>query len=317
MSTRRRASIPGCMTALALLGGALVVTVLLTVLISPLVLAALHGLGASTATADGVTIRTLQLVAIAVTIIALRRMGGGGRVAWGIPVRDRLLPRVLLGFVYGLLSLGAVCVLVYLSEVRVLRPDLSMHPGYWLRVVTGALIAAISVSLLEELWFRGGLFTLLSRLGGLSWALMGGSVLYAGAHFLDVPDGPGSEHLSSSESLGILDAAVRNIFQSKNLDSFVALLIAGITLAVVRMRQGDAAVCIGIHIGWVLTIKVFKKVTGLSGELPDLRLVGQYDSVIGWLAAACLTVMLILIWRFMRPTNSTRSGAQSVTGTPE
>lgn len=305
------------MTALAVLAAALVATVLVTVLISPLVLLALHGLGASAATLDGVTLRMLQLVAIAITIIALRRVGGGGRAAWGIPVRDRLLSRVLLGVVYGLLSLGAVCVLVYLFEVRVLRPDLSMEPGYWLRVVTGALIAAISVSLLEELWFRGGLFTLLSRLGGLSWALIGGSVLYAGAHFLDVPDSSRSVHFSSSASFDVLDAAVRNIFQAKNFDSFVALLIAGVTLALVRMRQGDAAVCIGIHIGWVLTIKVFKKVTALSPEVPGQRLVGQYDSVIGWLAAACLAVMLLLIWRFMRPTSRTRSDAQSVTGTAQ
>lgn len=317
MNTRHKDSKPARITALAVLGGALVATVLITAVISPIALVVLHGIGVSAATVDGVTLRTLQLVAIAVTMIALRLFGGGGRAAWGIPVRDRLLPRMVLGFVYGLVSLGCVCVLVYLSEIRLLRPGLSMDSVFWLRVVTGALIAAISVSLLEELWFRGGLFTLLSRLGGLRWALIGGSVLYAGAHFLDVPDSSRSANLSSLGSFDVLDAAVRNIFQMKNLDSFVALLIAGITLALVRVRQGDAAVCIGIHIGWVLTIKVFKKVTVLSAQLPGQRLVGQYDGVIGWLAAVCLAVMLLLIWRFMRPTNSTRSAMQSVTGTAQ
>ena len=301
------------LTALVVLAGALVATVLATVLISPVLLASLQGMGA-TATLAGVTTRTLQIVAIVVTGVVLRQTGGGGRIAWGIPARDRLWPRVMLGVGYGWLSLGAVCALVYLSEVRILRPGLSLEPVFWLRVITGALIAAVSVSLLEELWFRGGLFAMLSRLRGLSWAVTGSAVLYAGTHFLDVPDDGKNIPVSVLGSLEVLHIAVLSVFQIKNLDSFVALLVAGLMLALVRTRHGDAAVCIGIHLGWVFVIKVFKKATVMAPDLPGQRLVGNYDGVIGWLAAACLAVMLILIWRFMRPVDSKQSGARPATG---
>jgi hypothetical protein len=59
--------------------------------------------------------------------------------------------------------------------------------------------------------------------------------------------------------------------------------------------------CIGIHAGWVLTIKVFKKLTYLLPEGANRSLAGHYDEVIGWVAVVCFAVMLMLIWCFVRP----------------
>jgi membrane protease YdiL (CAAX protease family) len=278
-----------------------VVTVFVTVVISPGIVDALQALGATGARLDEVTIRTLELVAIALTVIALMLFGGGGKAAWGVPRRRGLARRLSVGFVCGLLSLGAVCAVLYAFGVRVVRPDLSMEAGYWLRVFASAMLSAVAVGVLEELWFRGGLFTLLRRCGGVASALFGGSALYAAAHFLAIPGGLNAGESQQWTALQVLAAAAQNIFQLQHLDSFVALFIAGVTLGLLRLRQGDVAMCIGIHAGWVLTIKVFKKLTYLLPEGTNRSLAGHYDEVIGWVAVVCFAVMLILIWRFVHP----------------
>ena len=287
-----------------MLGAACVVTVLVTAFVSPLFVDLLQVFGFAEARLDEVSIRTLELVAIALTFTALRFSGGSGAAAWAVPRREGLVRRLGIGFLYGLLSLGLVCVVLWFFDTRVVRHDLSMDAAYWLRVFANAMLSAAAVGMLEEFWFRGGLFTLLGRCGGVAVALFGGALLYAAAHFLAIPGGLDTGASPQWSGLQVLAAATQNIFQLQNLDSFVALFIAGVTLGVVRLRHGDVAMCIGIHAGWVLTIKVFKKLTYVSPTQTNRALAGQYDDVIGWVAAVCLAAMLILIWFFVRPAKT-------------
>jgi membrane protease YdiL (CAAX protease family) len=171
------------------------------------------------------------------------------------------------------------------------------------------MLSAAVVGVLEEVWFRGGLFTLLHRCSGVTAALFGGSVIYAGAHFLAVPGGVHSGEAQALTAFEVLEAAAQNVFQMQHLDSFVALFIAGVTLGLVRLRQGDVVMCMGIHAGWVLTIKVFKKLTYLSPAQTNRFLAGHYDDVVGWTASVCLLVMLIFVWRYMRPSSSSMASS--------
>lgn len=50
----------------------------------------------------------------------------------------------------------------------------------------------------------------------------------------------------------------------------------------------------GIHAGWVLAIKVFKRVTDTNALSDYAFLTGSYDKVIGYLAAICIAVFIIL-----------------------
>ena len=79
--------------AMLVLGVAFAATVFVTVVISPGIVDALQALGAGGARLDKVTIRTLELVAIAFTVIALMLFGGGGKAAWGVPRRRGLARR--------------------------------------------------------------------------------------------------------------------------------------------------------------------------------------------------------------------------------
>ncbi len=284
--------------ALAALAAYLAGIVLVAGAASPWVLAALHAAGAGGATLDEVAVRTLQLVAIAATFPLVAALGGvgrgGWRGVWGVPPRRGLATRLVRGFAAGVASLGIVCAALFALEVRVPLPDQVWPTESWIEVAAAAAAPALAVALLEELWFRGGLFTALERCGGAAVALWVGAAVYAAAHFLESPPPPGPHGaLSGFAMLGRVAAAV---LDPANVDSFVALLAAGVALGVARIRDGDVALAIGIHAGWVFTIKVFKKFTYVS-EASGLRaLAGRYDDLIGWLAAAVLAGLALVLW---------------------
>ena len=81
-------------------------------------------------------------------------------------------------------------------------------------------------------------------------------------------------------------------------DSYTALFAAGLFLSMVRERNGNIALCAGIHAGWVLTIKLVKEVTNAATDTPAAILIGSYDSIIGWAAAAVLGLVTLWYWRY-------------------
>ena len=293
-----RPGIAGPGGALLALGGGLAVTVIVTGLLAPVLATALQDLGAQGATLAEVCVRTLQLTAIAVTFALLALVSpvapGRMRDAWGVPERRRLARRLAAGLAIGIVSIGLVCGLLFALGVRLVRPELETGAGAWAGIVAGAALSAVAVALLEEFWFRGGLHTLLQRIGGVHVAVWGGAALYAAAHFLE----PAADVHVSGPFAGfvMLGHLVGQVFEPVNVDSLAALLAAGVALAVARVRDGDVALAIGIHAGWVLTIKIFKKFTYVSTESGYRALAGHYDDLIGWLAAGVLALLAVGLW---------------------
>ena len=80
------------------LPGFLLATVLITVVVSPLLLSALHAAGAEGATLEEVTLRTLELTAITLTFPLLAVLGGGGRAAWGYSRSDASQGAAVCGY---------------------------------------------------------------------------------------------------------------------------------------------------------------------------------------------------------------------------
>jgi hypothetical protein len=77
----------------------------------------------------------------------------------------------------------------------------------------------------------------------------------------------------------------------RNLDSFVALILVGVFLGMVRERTGHIGWCIGLHAGWVFVIQVARYLTDGNDASPYAFLTGDYDGVIGWLAAGWLATL--------------------------
>jgi hypothetical protein len=81
------------------------------------------------------------------------------------------------------------------------------------------------------------------------------------------------------------------------VDSFLALVTLGILLALVRLRTGAIAACIGLHAAGVCAIFVLRDTTTVNGEAKLASIVGTYDGVIGWAAFAWFAaIVAVFAW---------------------
>ena len=74
-------------------------------------------------------------------------------------------------------------------------------------------------------------------------------------------------------------------------DSFVALAMLGVLFALVRLRTGAIAGCIGLHAAGVGFIAVLREATLTNPDTHYAVLVGNYDGVIGWAALIWFAVI--------------------------
>jgi hypothetical protein len=72
---------------------------------------------------------------------------------------------------------------------------------------------------------------------------------------------------------------------------FLALLAGGIALGLVRERSGHVAVAIGLHAAWIAGIKLTRAGSDLAVASPAAWLAGEFDGVIGYLAAGWIALL--------------------------
>jgi len=241
--------------------------------------------------------RTLQFCAIIGSLPLLAAFGHRGWSAWGLGRSPSFMGHFGRGLLLGLLSLSIISAVLLVFDLRVIRPDLITDAGHWVEVVFRAALAALVIAVIEEAWFRGALQNIAMRVLPSSGAIVGVAILYALAHFLrpdEIADGQ-PVHLWSG--FAVILSGLAEFPLAAMQDTIVALFIAGILLGILRARHGNIAMCIGVHAGWVFVIKVYKKFTYINPQAELNMLVGQYDGVLGWLAAGLLLVFTVLVWR--------------------
>ena len=221
-------------------------------------------------------------------------LGRRGAAAWGFGA-PRFWRSLLFGLVAGVAMMAAPVAVLVATGVRVPDPAVTLDLHAAARWAPLVLAGALAVAVVEEVWFRGALFTALRSAGSVPAAGVT-SLLYALVHFIrpdvHLPPGGGSWGAGFEAVAGSFDRlgsiAIR--------DSFLALCVAGAFLAWRRIETGGVAECIGIHAGWVIVIAVTRQVTVLDPRAAGAPLVGGYDGVIGLLVAVWL-VAVMLAWR--------------------
>jgi membrane protease YdiL (CAAX protease family) len=236
-----------------------------------------------------------------------------GALGFGLARRPFLL-RVGLGWLLGVLILAALMWALLALGVRV--PDVpasGIAAAVADKAVT-ALIGGLLIGLLEELFFRGALFSAIRRRGTLARAVVWSALLYALVHVLkphDLPDGMAFDW----DGAQVMFAQVfTGLFQWKHVDTLAALFMAGVLLALVRERTGHIGWCIGLHAGWVFVIQVGRRVTDGDDGAALAFLAGDYDGVIGWLAVLWLALLSWLYWRLLLAPGRRRVAAATGSG---
>ena len=243
--------------------------------------------------------RLMELCALAGLWPLLAVLGRSGAVAWGFGASHfwRLL---LSGLLAGAVMMAAPVAVLVAAGVRVLDPAVTLGLDTVARWAPLVLAGALAVAFVEEVWFRGALFTALRGAGSVVAAAVT-SLLYALVHFIrpavHIPSDGGSWGAGLEAVAGSFD----RLGSIAIWDSFLALCVAGAFLAWRRMETGGVAECIGIHAGWVIVIAVARKATVLDPGAAGASLVGGYDGIIGLLVAGWLVVVM-LAWRAVAAT---------------
>lgn len=167
-----------------------------------------------------------------------------------------------------------------------------------------ALVGGLLIGLLEEAFFRGALYAAIRRRGGVWSAVLWTALLYAAVHFLKPHPLPHGVAFDLGGAAQMLAQVFTGVFQWQHLDSLAALFLVGVFLALVRERTRHIGWCIGLHAGWVFVIQVSRHLTDGDPASSHAWLAGDYDGVIGWLAAAWIGLLSLALARPRRPART-------------
>jgi membrane protease YdiL (CAAX protease family) len=234
----------------------------------------------------------------------LKAMAVADRESLGFAATRKGFARALgIGWLAGVAMLVTLALALVALEVRVPGPQ----PLSGLAAKAGAaLIGGVLVALLEEVFFRGALYSAVARRSGAGAAILWSALLYALLHFMKPRALPDGVVYDWTANWAIFLSTFTSPWQWRNLDSFVALVLAGVLLAVVRRQTGHIGWCIGLHAGWIFVIQVTRKLTDGNDGADLAWLAGDYDGVIGWLAAGWMGALTLVLIRRARPHNASR-----------
>ena len=203
-----------------------------------------------------------------------------------------------VGFGYGVLIMSPVIAGLLLTKNRLIGLNLDWSLASVFTLLFTALIAGFVVSLIEETLIRGAVFTAVRKQSSTLFAIVTTSFIYAFIHFLKPEIEISTDEIAWLSGFILLKSAFITFLSPTNIiDSFIALFLAGTLLAIIKARTNKLALCIGMHAGWVFVIKVFKRVTDSNYYSEFAFLTGSYDKVIGYLAAICLSIAIIIFLR--------------------
>lgn len=205
---------------------------------------------------------------------------------------------VAVGFAAGVSVLGIIVLGLLLFRVRAPRMGLELSHGLLAVLLVKALLAGFLIAFIEEVWIRGALQRALQRQGGVVFAVGATATFYGLVHFLrpDVTVAP--EDVGFGSGLEVIAGSFGRYTDPGIIDSLLALIAAGVLLSLVRWRSGRIWECVGLHAGFVVTIRISRELTVLNPGSPHRFLAGSFDGVVGPLACLVFIMLALSYWRF-------------------
>lgn len=250
---------------------------------------------------DRVFYRLAMLIAVLGFWPFIKLLGINNRYALGYSLdRRRFLQTFSRGLGIGVIIMTVHAVLLVLLGARVPEPGDILFSDLSTALLAG-LLSGIVVAFIEESFFRGAMQYHMRRRSPMLSVAISTALLYAAVHFIHPPIPAEGTIITWNSGWEMLVGMFHQYDDFAGFaDSFIALFAAGLLLSLVRERTGNIALCIGIHAGWVLTIKLAKEVTNAATDAPAAFLIGSYDNIIGWAAAVVLGLVTLWYWRYGR-----------------
>lgn len=165
------------------------------------------------------------------------------------------------------------------------------------------VVSAVTVSFLEEWLFRGAILGLLSRAMNSWVALFFTSALFSILHFLK-PNTVSPRVVGWLSGFDLIPGAFSQFREPwLLLGGFVTLFLVGWILGWARLRTHSLWLAIGLHIGWVIGIMSFSKVTErLLTVQETLPWFGE-DLKVGLGAVVVVTLTGLMTQNYLRSRN--------------
>lgn len=230
-----------------------------------------------------------------------QRLLGWRQIGFTLPARTAWAA-VIKGTALGAAVLAVLVAGLVLAGARVWAPAGDLDAGELLETLIGGLVGGLLVALIEETFFRGMMHGGMRRTLAFWPVALLTAAFYSAVHFIRPAELPAGNELDLASSLAMLAGGLAGLGEVAAIqDSFLALLVAGVFLSMVRERTGNVCWVIGIHAGWVLVVKLTKLLTDTDTSGGMALWVGQYDRITGWLAAIWLASLAAVYWHRSRP----------------
>ena len=231
----------------------------------------------------GVLPRVVILTTLLLLPLYLRSTATTDRIALGFAGSRRAFVSESLGWLAIGILLAAPLQLAFLAlEIRVVTSAADRSLFDVILYGLSALTASVFIGLAEEAYFRGALLGSLRTVAPWLAVLVVGT-LYAAAHFLGGPISPGELGWSSGFS-----SIRHSVF---HIDSFLALLGAGLLLGAMRLHFGRITPGAGIHAGFVLCTKFAQEFTDLDPSSELAFIAGSLAGSMGYLGLLWIGVL--------------------------
>ena len=213
------------------------------------------------------------------------------------------LKQLCQGFGIGFIVLIPIFIVLYAVGINVFDQSEPWTLERLANYMIVTLLVALLISVVEESLFRGIVIVGLLKKLPVMAAILLTSLYYAGLHFLSIKTNLSVPDIHFFSGFVLLGEALANVVNPSNQPAFLALLMVGIFLGVLRTQvETSLGLCIGCHTCWVWQIKMSKKLFNTNYDSDYQYLVSHYDGVIGPLVAAWLLVVVAsyFIYRHMK-----------------
>lgn len=236
-------------------------------------------------------------------LLLAKRLGVADRqsLGYGLP-RAPFWRTAGAGLLLGVVSLLPVAAVIWLLELRELKPGLAIDGALLLEVAFSGLLSGITVALIEETFFRGAMHSGIARESGTVIAILLTALLYSAVHFMGSYRIPLDELGPNSGVRHIAGTLANFAAPQRILDAFLALFAVGVLLGMVRAYTGNIAACLGLHAGWVWIIAFLREGTTPTVDNEYGFLISSFDGVVGWLVFGWTALLagVFFVWQRQR-----------------
>lgn len=239
---------------------------------------------------------------LVLSLFPLRRYLKLSWVTLGFAPKKVFFKQLIYGLGLGLCTLMPILVLLYGLEVHIIDESKHWTISYFFERLLISLVLALLISFVEEPLFRGLLLTGLQKKMALITAILVSSSYYAALHFLKNKTEIAYDAIEWTTSFTLLVGAFSNWFNPDIISAFIALLMVGIFLAIIRVHvKQSLGLCIGYHASWVWQIKLSKDWLNTNHHSQYLHWVSPYDGVVGPLVSVWMLGLISVYLLYQYP----------------